>query len=381
MAVEEVLSYGLATFASAVAGAVAERTLNLSGRLFEPAWYHTGGLLLRRRRREIASQLRLNVASVFTVGPGHHDLFVLAFAQHGFDPDHLVVEPTDTSDLSTVWSRLPPALRSTSAQDLLLKVDEERRAVETRPGAWNARRYALRRATITRVGDEEKPAVHLTFGESDYATHGVVSREWAGLYRSETGPELNEQALRTVMAGLSHSFGVNLTIETADDSLILTRRSGLTSRAHGLRHISVNEGMSLEDQDTSGYPDPYATAIRGVMEELGVDLVAHRDKVVFHALILDVTRYEWALLGHVDLRGTDFSDGVFRMRRGVGMSSDDWESDELMLGPWNIESAMGLLESDEDWVGHGYLNLLLSAIHRFPRRREQLMAQAQRALH
>jgi hypothetical protein len=376
----EVLSYGLTTFASAAAGVAAERTLNLSGRLFEPAWYYTGGRLLRRRRREIESQLRLSVSSVFTVGPGSHDLFVLEFAQQGLHPDHLVIEPTDTSDLSTVWSRLPPTLRPTSLEDLLLGIEEERRVIETRPGTWNARRYALRRATVTRVGDEEKPAVHLTFGESDYATHRVVSQAWAGLYRSGIASELDEPALRSVVAGLSHSFGVNLTIETADDSLILTRRSDLTSQAHGLRHISVNEGMSLEDQDLNGYPDPYATAIRGVREELGVDLTAHRDKVVFHALILDVTRYEWALLGHVDLRGTDFTDGVFRMQRGIGMSSDDWESDELTLRPWNIESALDLLVSDDDWVGHGYLNLLLSAIHRFPRRREKLIAQAQRAL-
>lgn len=317
---------------------------------------------------------------MFTLGPGRHDLFVLEFAQHGFHPDHLIVEPTDTSDLSTVWSRLPPTVRPMSLENLLLGVEEERRAIETRPGTWNARRYALRRATVTRVGDEERPAVHLTFGESDYATHRVVSQAWAARYRSGTKPELDEQALRSVMAGLSHSFGVNLTIETADDSLILTRRSGLTSRAHGLRHISVNEGMSLEDQDPNGYPDPYATAMRGIREELGVDLAAHRDKVVFHALILDVTRYEWGLLGHVDLRGTDFTDGVFRMQRGVGMSSDNWESDELTLRPWNIESALDLLESDNDWVGHGYLNLLLSAIHRFPRCREQLIAKAQRAL-
>jgi hypothetical protein len=182
------------------------------------------------------------------------------------------------------------------------------------------------------------------------------------------------------MGGLSHSFGVNLTIETADDSLILTKRSGLTSRAHGLRHISVNEGMSLDDKDLNGYPDPYATALRGIREELGVDLAPHRDKVVFHALILDVTRYEWALLGHVDLRGTEFTDGAFRMQRGMGLSSDDWESDELSLGPWNAASALDLLESDDEWVGHGYLNLLLSAVHRFPRSRDQLIAQARRAL-
>ena len=380
MAVEEALTYGLTTFASAVAGVAAERTLNLSGRLFEPVWYATGGRLVRQRRREIESRLRLSVASVFTVGPGHHDLFVLEFAQHGFRPDHLVVEPTDPSDLSSTWSRLPQPVRPMALEDLLEKVDDERRAIETQPGAWNARRFALRRATVTRVGDEEKPAIHLTFGESDYATHRVVSRAWAALYRGEDGPELDEPALRSVMGGLSHSFGVNLTIETADDSLILTRRSGLTSRAHGLRHISVNEGMSLEDKDIHGYPDPYATAVRGIREELGVDLAAHRDKVVFHSLILDVTRYEWALLGHVDLRGTEFTDGAFRMQRGMGLSSDDWESDELSLGPWTAASALELLDSDDEWVGHGYLNLLLSAVHRFPRSRDQLVSQARRAL-
>jgi hypothetical protein len=370
----------LATFASAAAGVVAERTLNLSGRLFEPAWYNTGGRLLRRRRREIESQLRLSVSSVFTIGPGRHDLLVREFAQHGFHPAHLVVEPNDTSDLGTGWSRLPSALQPVGLTEVLMDIAHERRAIEARPGSWNARRYALRGATVTRVGDVEEPSIHLTFGESDYATHQVVSQAWAALYRSGARQDLDAPALRSVMTGLSHSFGINLTIETADESLILTRRSNLTSNAHGLRHISMNEGMSLEDKDFNGYPDPYATALRGVKEELGVDLSAHRDKVVFHALILDVTRYEWALLGHVDLRGTDLTDAVFRMQRGVGMSSDGWESDELALHPWSPASLLRLLRSDEDWVGHGYLNLLLSAIHRFPRQRERLLAQAQCAL-
>lgn len=381
MDIAEAIRYGLTTFASAGAGVLAERTLNVSGRVFAPAWYHTFGRLQRRRRRTVESRMRLGMGSVFSLGRGEHELFVLEFAPQGFDPANIVVGPLDTRDLPTAWAQLPPELRPLDIDTLEKSIVHERDELERDPRAWNARRFVLRRAIVTRVGDDERPALELGFGVSDYATKLVVSREWEAMRSGAEGRRpLVEKELRHVQAGLSHTFAVNLTIETADHSIILTRRSALANQAHGLQHISMNEGMAVEDSDDHGFPDPYATAIRGVREELGVDLAAFRDRIVLHALILDVTRYEWAFVGHVDLRDTALTDAVFRMHRGVGISSDSWETDELRFLPWNAGSAAELLTSDEDWVGHGYLNLALSAIHRFPRSRAHLLAQIQRAL-
>jgi len=317
--------------------------------------------------------------SILSVGRGHHQLFVLEFAPHGFAPDHLVVDPPDNQSLASTWARLPASLQPIPFDALSARIAEERSAIDRQTGAWNARRFALRRATVGREGDDEKPTLHLAFGETDFATHRVVSQEWSASLRDRTD-RLEERAIRQVLPGLSHSFGINLTIETADGSLVLTQRSSLTSQATGLRHISVNEGTALEDRDASGLPDPYATALRGTREQLGIDLTPHRDLVVFHSLILDVTRYEWALLGHVDLRGTDVTDATLPAQRALGLSSDDWESDRLSLVRWDAASSMELLQSDDHWVGHGYLNLLLSAVHRFPRQGEDILEQARRSL-
>jgi len=380
MDVTEALRYGATTLLSAAAGIVAERTLQVSSRFFAPLWYHSGGRVLRKRRRNVESRLRVGVGSAFTLGRGGHELYVLEFAPQGFDPRDITVGPVDGRELKTLWEQTPPQLRPAPWDALEARLAAERDDLDRDPSSWNANRYVLRRAVVGRTGDEERPTLDLAFGVSDYATKRVVTSAWEQMRATdEQARHLEESRLRTVLPGLSHSFGINLTIVTADNSVILTRRSAATSTARGLRHISVNEGMSIEDR-VGGYPDPYATAIRGTQEELGVDLSDHRDRIVLHALILDVTRYEWAFVGHVDLRDTDLTDAVFRMHRGVGISTDAWESDHLELEPWTAASARRLLESDRDWVGHGYLNLLLSAVHSFPRARGDLLEQARRAL-
>lgn len=361
-------SYSFALLLSASAGVVAEKFLNISGRLVQPLWYKTFGRIYRQRRLRKESRL-LGAGETFAVGAAKHEIYVRQFAVDGFRPEHLVSATLPAQSPRILIERLPARMQPREAAEIEQMIEDKRRELDAAPGAWNAEMLALRRLEVARVGSHELPALKLHYAKTDYAAFQVISSEWEKRFAGGLeGGEILGQELLDVLPGLSHSFGINLTIETADDQLLLTRRSAKTSGGRNLRHISVNEGMALMDMDPrTGIPDPYRTALRGIAEELGVDLGDEpdiRNRITFHGLVCDVTRYEWALLGHVNLTQTAWTNSSFIQARRLGLGPDDWESNRLEFIPMTKAAVEEALRDDAEWVGHGYMNLVFSAMHR-----------------
>ncbi|WP_104166079.1 hypothetical protein [Arthrobacter sp. SX1312] len=382
--VSGIWSYTFALMLSASAGVLAEKFLNISGRFVQPLWYRTFGRIHRRRRRREESRF-IGASETFTVGAAKHEIYVRQFAVEGFRPEHLETGTVPSESSATLVARLPPRMRPALAPQLAEDIEEKRKSLERDPGAWNAEKLALRRIEVSREPSRELPMLKLHFARTDYASFQVVASAWEKRFTTGLeGGELRGEELLDVLPGLSNSFGINLTVETADDQLLLTRRSGKTSGGRNLRHISVNEGMALVDQDLkNGLPDPYRTALRGIAEELGVDLEGEpdiRERITFHSLVCDVTRYEWALLGHVNLTQTQWTNASFIHARKFGMGPDDWESSSLEFIPMEKAAVEEALRDDSDWVGHGYVNLLLSSMHRLRGERRAILAVARAAL-
>jgi len=380
----DVWSYGATLLLSAAAGVLAEKFLDVTGRLVKPLWYASFGRVLRRRRHRRESRL-IGADETFAVGAAKHEIYVRQFAVGGFREDHLESRRASTQSAETLIGRLPDRLRPAPASDLSRLIDEKRTVLDATPGVWNAEKLALRKVEVSRVGNLEAPSLTLHYGTTDYAAFQVVASAWEEQFRQGLdGGELTGEELLDVLPGLSHSFGVNLTVETADDQLILTRRSAKTAGGKNLRHISVNEGMALVDVDPrTDLPDPYLTALRGISEELGVDLPDEpdiRSRITFHSLVCDVSRYEWALLGHVDLTQTEWTNAAFVHARKLGMGPDDWESSSLEFIPMTKAAIEDALRSDHDWVGHGYVALVLSSVHRLRRDGRAILAAARAAL-
>jgi hypothetical protein len=382
--VSGIWSYTFTLLLSASAGVLAEKFLNISGRFIQPLWYKTFGKIYRRRRFREESRL-IGAAETFAVGAAKHEIYVRQFAVEGFRPENLRSGTVPQQSSSGLAAKLPPRLRPASPSELGQKIEEKRRDLDAAPGAWNAEKLALRKLEVSRVGSLELPVLKLHYSITDYASFQVVSTEWEKRFTAGLeGGELRGEELLDVFPGLSNSFGVNLTVETADDQLILTRRSVKTASGGNLRHISVNEGMALVDRDPkTGLPDPYRTALRGIAEELGVDLEGELDirkRITFHSLVCDVTRYEWALLGHVNLTQTEWTNASFIDARKLGMGPDDWESHSLEFIPLTRAAVEEALRDDSDWVGHGYMNLVLSSMHRLRGERRAILAAARAAL-
>ncbi len=336
----------------------------------------------RRLRRETLFQ---GATETFAVGAAKHEIYVRQFAVDGFQKAHLSSGTMPQQSSATLVAKLHPRLRPAPPSELEQMIEDKRTELNTTPGAWNAEKFALRKLEVSRVGSHELPVLKLDFAKTDYASFQVVASEWQKRFTAGLeGGELRGEELLDVLPGLSNSFGINLTVETADDHIILTTRSAKTSGGKNLRHISVNEGMALPDQDPkTGLPDPYRTALRGIAEELGVDLEQEpgiHDRITFHSLICDVTRYEWALLGHVNLTQTDWTNAAFVQARKWGMGPDDWETNSLQFIPMTRADVEEALRDDSDWVGHGYINLVLSSMYRMRRDQRAILAAARSAL-
>lgn len=312
-------------------------------------------------------RLRRRTAGLVSEGevllPGPEPIFVAQFEPGGIRPENVHCQRVQRSPLPE-YRRAAGVLGVNIPSDTALADVIEREVVRIReqPGAWNGESLALAKLAISRTGPEEDTDLQLSFARSDHATSRTMQRYWR---EAEMQPDtLTGDQLRDVCVAFSHGFGLNATVETADGQLILTRRGAATSQHHGRLHISVNEGMRPDDLDPTGAPDPLRTLLRGCAEELGVSPAP--EQVTLHSLILDVARYEWAFLAHVDLRGTEFSASEIQARRVSGQAQDDWEMDRLEFLPFRVEHIVDQLLGTADWVPHGLVNLGLSAIHRFP---------------
>lgn len=169
--------------------------------------------------------------------------------------------------------------------------------------------------------------------------------------------------------GLLNSIGLNATLVTDDDKLVLVKRNPRMSSGRSGWHISVNEGMLPEDCVRDGELDPRVGLVRGVKEELGIDIDPRCVKI--HTAMLDMRRYQFGLLGHIDLRGSRTSAAHVQRARMLGNAKDKSENARLSFIDWTYEDVRSKLLETE-WIAHGWLNLILSAIQHFPSHRDEL---------
>ncbi|GGX44499.1 hypothetical protein [Streptomyces chryseus] len=114
---------------------------------------------------------------------------------------------------------------------------------------------------------------------------------------------------------------MNVAAVTADDMLVVSRRSDRVRMAPGVWNSSVNEGLSrLIDSSGRNAPDLYAVAPRGMREELSLELNEYSLGLL--AFVLDVDKRHWSAHFYARL-GTLTREGIqARMSRGV---ADRWE--------------------------------------------------------
>ncbi|MBD7919951.1 hypothetical protein H9657_16895 [Cellulomonas sp. Sa3CUA2] len=338
--------------------------------LVEAATGRTLGVLVRQRfRRRARRRLERLGTHGDLIRRADECLYTIEFVPDGWRHDDLQVKHRPR-ELSRALTRADPRHLPTSASGLLAKIEAEReRLAGPDADGWNGDSLGVEAIRMSRVGTEERPNLVLTLVPSDFAAAQVCSALWQERFDADgTEPPAGLDLDRPV-PGMVHAVGLNATVVTDDDQLILVRRSSRASSGRSGWHISVNEGMQDRDRDARNALDPHLGLVRGVAEELGVDI--DTENVRFHTAMWDLRRYQFGLLGHVDLEGSGITAADIVLARRHGLAQDKFENSRLVVIPWTLDSVAKVLAED-DWVAHGWLNLVHSAISTFGARAEQM---------
>ncbi len=331
-----------------------------------------GALVRERFKRRARQRLRRFGRDDDLIRFSGEALYIHQFAPGGFNPDCLELVLKPPRDAKTALSLADPALLPAPIDTIVEAIEARRRHYDNpQVSSWNGRTVAVEHVEgFIRRGDDERPALRVIVSESDHAASQVCTEMWEQRFERDSGqlpatlPELYD-----AVPGMLHAIGLNATLVTGDRKLILTHRNPRMSSGRSGWHISVNEGLLPSDRETHSHLDPYVGLARGVKEELGITISA-RD-VLFHTAIFDLRRYQFGLLGHIDLSSTRISAADIIEARQVGLPRDKAESTSLTVVDWTYPAVRELL-AEPAWIAHGWLNLLLSAIESFPRHAEAL---------
>lgn len=218
---------------------------------------------------------------------------------------------------------------------------------------YNGDIYSFTNFRISRTETDESGCVDLDFNHSKYFEFLAVDRLARDpAFRSKYLAE----SIRTRKPKYCLGFGIALTIITADNKLVVPRRSENVSVWKNKYTISANEALSrMLDRNEKGQPDVYFAAQRAAKEELGIDIPT--EAIRFYALGFETISMQWALLGTVktELIAQDIEDS-FRTT-----AKDKFEHSELRFIDFTPEGVIGFInENTEDLIPGCKAQFLLS---------------------
>ncbi|MCG3043670.1 hypothetical protein L7D48_24380 [Streptomyces sp. S1A] len=223
--------------------------------------------------------------------------------------------------------------------------ESERLRAEGRTPLWNGSRYAVESFDISRTSLDETPEVHLRLRPTDYYTF-LAAQQLDRRLPDGTTPRFRyldpEDPLRAP-AFLQCSFAVNVAVVTADDMLVVSRRSDRVRMAPGVWNSSVNEGLSRHiDSAGRRAPDLHDVSRRGMREELSLE--PHEYSLDLLAFVLDTDKRHWSAHFHAKLEHLRSSDLQARMSRGV---ADRWEHQTIDYVPFRPAQVIRYMLRDD----------------------------------
>ncbi|MCM3363443.1 hypothetical protein ACTQ5K_09500 [Niallia sp. Sow4_A1] len=177
---------------------------------------------------------------------------------------------------------------------------------------YNTYQVALTNAFQTNTDIIEKPYPVLHFKRSDYYNFQATVASLDN-YQLSSGETIREkyidqaiQDLHVPSDVLSQGIGIVLTVVTADEKIVLTRRRADTGIRPNELDVSVVEAIdpyqdavenSNGEQNSRKTIDLYKVAIRGLKQELGI--VASPDQIHLLGFGVDLEYYQWNIIGTV----------------------------------------------------------------------------------
>ncbi|MER8236184.1 hypothetical protein ACIRQY_23310 [Streptomyces sp. NPDC101490] len=222
-----------------------------------------------------------------------------------------------------------------------IEAESARLRAEGKNPIWNGPRYAVESFAVSRTPLDEQPEVRLRLRPTDYYTFLAAQQLDRRLPDGTTlrSRYLDPDRPLEAPAFLQCSLGVNIAVVTADDLLVVSRRSDQVRMAPGTWNSSVNEGVSRHI-DSSGRSAPvlHSVAQRGMREELALE--PHEYSLELLAFVLDVEKRQWSAHFYARLHDLTAQGLRSRLSRGV---ADRWEHQTIDLVPFRAATVAGYL--------------------------------------
>lgn len=168
---------------------------------------------------------------------------------------------------------------------------------------------ALKRLAFARPGEDECQRVEMNFRQSEYIHHRAMRKIWMSLSYQQKQDSIPNKA--DVNPFFSNTFGLHVAILTNEGPGMpqyfvfpqRAKRAGMS--APGAFTCGAVESAStpdIEDENNSTRVNLVNTAIRGLKEELGLELDDSDAKAIcLTTIYLKTDTHEWGLCGFVDL--------------------------------------------------------------------------------
>lgn len=218
---------------------------------------------------------------------------------------------------------------------------------------FNGLGYQLESFSVDyRTGEHEEPNLRLSFRPTDYFTmlvtdnrldEPIIIQDNKTTLRKHFADRV-DLAVSPVPEFATH-FGVGIMVITKDDKIIFSER-GKTAVDAYVFFPSVAEGSSrpIDDISPKGGPDPYRTAVRGIIEELGVEV--HPDDIKFLSFGVNAVICEYALCGVVQVNYTE--NDIIRIR-SLGTPKDRWENQKLHFVSFTPNDISDFIAKHRPW--------------------------------
>lgn len=287
-------------------------------------WYR-----LRTRSTRAVRSLRLREESspawrTFSLGPLHTSALIVEGDGDSSIPGEAVYIQVLDEEVE-----LPSDMADWRAE---IEEESTRLRAEGRTPLWNGPRYAVESFDVSRTALDEQPEVHLRLRPTDYYTFLAAQQIDRRLPDGATPRSryLDPDDPLRAPAFLHCSFAVNIAVVTADDMVVVSRRSDRVRMAPGVWNSSVNEGMSRHiDSSGRSAPDLHAVARRGMREELSIE--PHEYSLELLAFVLDIDKRHWSAHFYARLNDLTREGLQSRMSRGV---ADRWEHQTIDYVPF-----------------------------------------------
>jgi hypothetical protein len=206
------------------------------------------------------------------------------------------------------------------------------------------------------INGEEIPVLYFSFGPTDYFTHRMTDLNVRSPVRDKYMQRAKDITTFPVPE-FATTLGINLNLITKEGYLIMTERSLRTETEPGTLHTSVGEGLLRPlDAGPDGAPDPFRCAIRGTLEELGIELKP--ENIEYNAFCVHAERGQYSLFGWSRIKETQ---AEVELLRALAVPKDKWENRSLLFIPCTLNAMAQFMAGTRDrWSATGLAAAIFS---------------------